>query len=146
MVAISGLSHLCYEASCLMWSSLNQCQPRNAFPGHSEFYSSLIAILAWLHAASSPAVSTVFDSSFMYKYLLLSTYRASLNVNLSAWFVITSPTYSSHRHEMVIIRPLQLNSLFPISLLSKMYAGGRFIIHYSLPELILTKWHVANDY
>ena len=32
-----------------------------------------------------------------------------------------------------IFRPLQVDSLFPISLTSKKYEGGRFIIHYSLP-------------
>ena len=36
---------------------------------------------------------------------------------------------------VLIIRPIQFNSLFPISLPSKMHAGG--VVHYSLPDITL---------
>ena len=40
------------------------------------------------------------------------------------------------------IRPLQVDSLFPISLTLKIHAGRRIIIHYSLP--IVTEKNIAT--
>ena len=34
------------------------------------------------------------------------------------------------------VKPLQENSLFPISLTSKMHVGGWFIIHYRIFEIL----------
>ena len=47
------------------------------------------------------------------------------------------------------IRPLQVDSLFPISLTLKIHAGRRIIIHYSLPivteKILLQKVFVRKE-
>ena len=42
-------------------------------------------------------------------------------------------------HNILFIRPLQYDSLFPLSSESLVHAGGRFIIHYSLSLYVLER-------
>ena len=54
---------------------------------------------------------------------------ATIECQYYKFIAFDKSTDSTHK----LIRPLQVDSLFPISLTSKKHEGGRFIIHYSLP-------------